>query len=278
MAVRNGPYFTGRIVGSGSGSGSGSGVSIDDLFPSATTTYSGSKIEALVNAVDAAHLQIDDATPSATTTYSGDKVEALVSAVDAAHLEINDATPSATTTYSSNKTQLSLDVHTNQITAIDGALNAHTNQITALQTTMTFVPEFYTYRRFSTFSTDETVADVGAPLFKDTYLTLTWYQKAGTYDRGVLQILNGLSVGSPYITALVSSSNVTFPNGSSIVPGSLQDYAIFDPAKPDGYLEFLLYHSYHHLWPTYRVFVSVYGRVYIKVQRETPGNNPIDLS
>lgn len=69
---------------------------IDDVTSSSTTSYSGNKIDTLINGV----VSIDDAKSSTTTTYSSNKINTLIAGVNI----INDNVSSTTTTYSSNKT------------------------------------------------------------------------------------------------------------------------------------------------------------------------------
>ena len=299
------PYYTGDVrVIVDSGSGSGSGVSIDDSTPSTTTTYSGSKIDALVSAVDAAHLEINDATPSATTTYSGSKIDALVSAVDAAHLQINDATPSATTTYSGSKIDAlvsavdaaHLQINDNGVSPnfvyssnkTQGMFNEHTVRITALETTASSAPQFYSYTRNGAFTADELAADTPVLLYDDDNIRLDWYKKDdGVNDRGVLLVTCHL-INIVYKILPLSHREVTFPNSSNFRPQtSPTEYAVFSKTVPDGHVEFAIHH-----WgtlsanPVYRVLVTLkqvnLGHpndiLCIQVEKQQPGLQPIDLT
>ena len=78
----------------------GAGAPINDAAPGGATTYSGTKVEALV----AAKPSINDTTPSTTTAFSGTKVNSAIATAVAAKPSINDTTPSTTVVYSASKT------------------------------------------------------------------------------------------------------------------------------------------------------------------------------
>lgn len=57
------------------------GKVIDDSAPTETTTYSSSKVESLIEAIDTECHVIDDSKPSETTTYSSSKIDKKLEAV-----------------------------------------------------------------------------------------------------------------------------------------------------------------------------------------------------
>jgi hypothetical protein len=128
MAIRNGPYFTGGILGSTGSLSTGGGAQINDSTPSTTTVYSGTKTQTLIDGVTSSALQIDDITPSTTTVYSGTKTQTLVDGVTSSALQIDDITPSASTVYSGTKTQTLVDGVTSSIQANLNELNDKTGK------------------------------------------------------------------------------------------------------------------------------------------------------
>lgn len=96
----------------------GGGVAIDDDTPSGTTTYSSTKIEALVGAIDLTDL-INDTTASTSTVYSSTKTDSQISAAVAA---LVDSAPGTLDTL--NELAAALGDDPNYATTITSALAA----------------------------------------------------------------------------------------------------------------------------------------------------------
>lgn len=107
----------------------GSGVEINDVTPSTTTVYSGSKTQNIVDAKPS----INDGTTAADSVWSSSKTSNSISTAVAAKPSINDTAASGTTVYSSQKTdnQISTAV-ANLVDSSPAALDTLNELATAL--------------------------------------------------------------------------------------------------------------------------------------------------